>query len=892
MATTNIDDFLELDYGINDIDYAVPTVNLEGQNILLNDDEMINPFFVELNKRELDALEPKELHKLYKHIYVMCARNDFVNSDSASLVFNKTIKKSDYQQFNNCFTLIKCSKNMLYNKIHYDQAKIITVEQLSIFKNFNFDNTEIIVPLYEMREQAVLLYNSLYDSQFKLNQLEDIFGLIKFYSISSNGIAMKNLSNMIYEMKESEFWRNSHNCSMNMSELFSQRSFQYKEINNGNSKSIISSNNLLNKEDVVQNIINKLSDSKNSYDLNNNKKDTFTDIAGALQSSIKRTYYATDPLLLEFNKDKITEIFSQLNSEKELYDVFNSLLVSKDYCHTVLNNSYVLDKMNPIINKYLPMYKYLFGYAWLSLYTEECIFKTKTTKNNRYVFDINTASKLPVFPFCVEDLHQNPYISVLVSENLLNSKNNCLSLPMIENYDGYGITDLTEFRKRFNIYTCGDPNKNLLDGIDWTRFAVSGSSLTACLMKRSPLFDLVTNQNQSETEKWLTYFNNYYSDSDIDLMCNESSVFKFMDQVRNVVNCVKNNLKTNVFVEPFKTMAVVVTGHYITQRLEHIREHTGMNWTAEDVVKNISSNVMKEYFYEIYCNAKFKSNRNFRQIYGSESNLLYNEFYKMSSIDDMNISLVTYEMDKNMKHEIDSEVCFYLNDYRTNETLLPDDKNFLALKVSENIKFKIRGEGMLHNIETFRVKNDDFFAVVAKFHLGNVRTYYTGDNVYLLPSCITALMTGVNIDYKYFAGARDPIDILQKYRERSYGVLLNKKEKEHMLYYINNVPKLNEKFKLPANKEAAMNILFGAKDINHSMFKPLLFKGHAADIYPHKDYKYIHTIDDLTKYYKSKYNYDASNCAINMLRLKTINSDGNITPLKSWVPKAYYEMFN
>lgn len=896
MTTGTTEDFTSyLDFGIPEMDYSIQETDLEGKAFILDENEIINPFFIELGKRDLDNIEQKDIYRLYKNVYIMCMRNDYVSTNDSLTIFNKVLTNEQYNNIPKYFSLQKCSKNLLVNRLHYDNAKVISKEDLSIFSNlYQFENTEIIIPIYEMRENGVLLYNSLYDSQFKLNELEDVLVLLKYFSVNPNGIAMKNLSNRIADMKESEFWKNPYNCNVNMTELFSQRTFQYKEIKNDTIQNTVLSNNLLNSNDLVKNIINKLSDSKNSYDLNNTnntRKDTFTDIAGALQNSVKRTYYATDPSQLEFDITKINELFSQLSSEKELYDVFNALLVSKEYCHLVLNNKYVLDIMNPIINKYLPVYKYLFGYAWLSFYTEECIFKTRTKKDSRYVFDIETASKLPTFPFCVGDIHQNPYISVVVSENSLQTSQNSLSLHMIENFDGYGITNLNEFRKRFNIFSTGDADKNLLNGIDWSCFAVSGSIIPACLMKRSPLFNFVTHSAQTETEKWLTYYNHYYSDSDIDLMCNKASVFEFMDKVKDIVACVKNNVKGNIMIQPIKNMAIVITGHYITERLDHIREYTGTQWTSEEIIKNLGSDLMKEYFYRIYCDSKLESNRQNRKIHKSDTNPLYNEYYKLSSIDDMNISLVTYEIDQNHKHQMDSEYCYYINDIKT-EDKVESNKNFLVLKVSENIKFKIKGDGMLHSIEAFRVKNYDFFSVVSKFHLPCVRAYYTGDNVYCLPSCITALMTGINIDYKYFAGVRDPIDILKKYDRRGFGTLLNRNEKEHMLYYIGNVPQWNEIYKLPSNRKDGMNVLFGAKEINHDIYKPLIFKGHSRDIYPVMNLNYVKTLDDLTNYYKSKYNYDASNYAINMLKLKVINKDGNVEPLKPWVSKAYYEMLN
>lgn len=69
-----------------------------------------------------------------------------------------------------------------------------------------------------------------------------------------------------------------------------------------------------------------------------------------------------------------------------------------------MNNKEILTKVKPLFDKYMPLYKYLIGYAWLSFVIEENINRTNTNKNKRFIFDIETASKLPVFPFCNTDL--------------------------------------------------------------------------------------------------------------------------------------------------------------------------------------------------------------------------------------------------------------------------------------------------------------------------------------------------------------------------------------------------------------------------------------------------------------------------------------------------------
>ena len=59
---------------------------------------------------------------------------------------------------------------------------------------------------------------------------------------------------------------------------------------------------------------------------------------------------------------------------------------------------------------------------------------------------------------------------------------------------------------------------------------------------------------------------------------------------------------------------------------------------------------------------------------------------------------------------------------------------------------------MNHDFEFFKTRYEgSFFSTVSQFHLPCVRGFYNGDDVKLLPSCISAAMTLVNMDYKYFA---------------------------------------------------------------------------------------------------------------------------------------------
>jgi hypothetical protein len=909
----NTNDF---EYGVITDDLSINVATVENENVVLSSDQILNQLFVGISQNKLDEVTSKDIYTIYKRVVCLCARDNFVADQDAYKIYNKVLTIDEYKNLSKYFTLVPMSVNVLKDKQHHANSLKVNRNFLEQFNNshITLENDEIVLQLLEVKESVVRMYSNMYDSQYSVSQLNEMISLANYYLKDFRGPISKQLSNMITTMKESDFWVNSYNCNINLTDSFMERGFQYKEsTNNAVKGSIVAKGN--DKDKDVDGVINKLSNldpKKSEYDLQNiYRKDEYTDILNALQKSNRRTYYAVvDKNHLAITKEQVTELFSKLTVEKEIYDIFNTLLISKDYCHMVLNNPEVLTKVAPIIEKYKPLYKYLFGYAWLCFYTEECIFKTKSNKNSRFVFDIKTASKLPSFPFCTEDIYQNPYITTLVADKVIDGSNNCLSLPMIENHDGYGIATLDDFKWRFNVFTTGDPTKNILDGINWENFAVSGSIIPACLQKKSPLFDFVSSNAPNIIDKWLTFFNHYYSESDIDLMNNKESVFAFMNDIKDVIAKVKKNLSSNdsddakIEVEPIKTLAISVNTKYLIEKLDDIRERCDVLWSVDDIIKNIKSDNIKEYFYKLYTDAKYDMNCKHRKQYvtdNSDLKQLYGHFYKPSSIDDMNVTVVTYDVDKENSVKHDSDMSYYINDFRSADNKVPDEENLLLLKISENIKFKIRSPKMLHPIEAFRVKNGDFFSTVARFHLPCVRAYLTMDDtnknevtIKLLASCVTALMTGINIDYKYFAGLRDPIEILNKYRMRGFSTLLNDSEKQHMLFYNGNINKNNGQFYIKNIKdkvEAAK--FFGAKDVNDDLFKPMSFsinKEVGKNAYPVKNYKYVKTLADLQDFYKTKHKYDVSKSVVNMFKLRTITSDGYVAPLQRWVSDAYYSM--
>lgn len=895
-----------LDFGIPDDDLALNIAYVDNQIVVLDNDEIQNPFCVSIEYSS--TTDNSVLGKGYRNVLVLCMNESYAGEEEAQEILYPVIKKNTLERIGKHFCVVSVSKAVLYAHTN-SKAVVVSKEHLVHFSQDDLsklNQNEVVIMMLELRRSAVEMYANLFGSRTDVKNMGTLLTLANCY----NGQYKQPVENHLYEymknVREANFWTNKKNCNFTMSDNFIKRQFQYKELQGKHLRASVISKLRQSQDADITKVIDKL---QNFNEVNENlletdylkniyRKEEYTDVANALKDSAHRTFFATNEQQLEITKEDVTRMFEFTKDEKELFNLFNTFVTSKDLCHFVLNNPVVLDKMKPLFDKYLPFYRYVFGTAWITLYSEECIFKTKSTVANRYVFKIGTANKLPVFPVCPEDLHLNPYIALLVSDKLLDAKNNCLSLPTIANYQNYGIGSLDDFKRKFNIFTTGTSTKNILDGLDWANFAVSGSVMTACVPKRSPLMDVVVDTATNEISQYMTYFNHYYNESDIDLMCNDPSIFKFMDKVIGLIRNVSINLKelkgdeavNTLVVEPIKTLALVVHYKYLEHQLEEIREYVGEQWSVEEVLKNIDSSEVKEYFYEIYTKNKFKSNRTNRKIYHDKQHTLYNDYYRVSSIDDMNIYVVEYEINKDTYVEHDSDHCVYLSDIVTDKSKVQE--NIMVMKISEGIKFKLKSTEMLHSIEVFRVRDNDFFATVGRFHLPCVRAFYDGSDVHLLPSCITAMLTGFNIDYKYFAGIRDPIDILNKYRMRGYSIIINDKEKQHMVYYNGAVNKWNGMFAVDTKKKESITSLFGSKKLTDEIYKPAKYlKGFPDDAYRKVDSPYIQTVADLQSWYNERYPVFAKT-GLNLMDFKTINSEGYINPLKTWLFDAVQDWIN
>lgn len=901
----------DLDFGVNFRLESFDDNFFDSQDQTLSDEEksdqsvpgaIKNPFFVGMNPTLVNQMPDFDLYRNYKRALCICLKNGTnVSSSSTAPIYKRIMTAEIFQELSQYFTLVVVSIKLLKNKFHRQTALLLDRNILNHFNSSNIalEGNEIVIPLLELKEEVIPIYNSMYEPQYDISVLQKINTLYQYFDCNKiSGLVLSRISHIVRDISESNYWSNPYNCEVNITEAFQQRKFRYKEPMSDKLKAIVTGRDNSPKNNDVRQVIDKLSNNnvqpkKSSYDLKNianiTRKDVYTDVASTNNTRKYKLYRIEELPSMTF--DDVNSFFRSINDNRQLYNVFNTLLLSKTHCHLVINNEYVLSKMKPFFeNKFAALYNYLFGYAWMCMYFEECIVKTRTLKTNRYIFTINTANKLPFFPYIHESIHLNPYAVLAVDDKVVKSKNNFNSVAMISDYNQYGIGTLSEFEEKFNVFTTGKTDKNIFNGLDtfegtkrWKNFAISGSIMTACIPKRNPLMDQVTSTDMSYSDKLRRYFNEYYPEADIDMMCNSKSVFDFMDNVYKLINVLNKNLteingiNTSVEVEPVKTLCVFVHTKYLEEMFSDMGDLT-------HIINNINSNSIKEQIHGEYHTLKRKNNTNNRRKFKEP---FYEHFYHIMSLDDMTIKITSNEITKDTKPtESDSDSYVYLNDIVTDK--VPEDQNILVMKISEGIKFKLRSSLMSHSIEVFRVHFEDFFSCVSRFHLPCVRSYYDGDNVYMLPSCITAMMTFTNIDYKYFAGIRDPIDILNKYRTRGFGTMVNDEEKGHIIEYNSSVEKWKKMTGVNKNNKATVDNHFKYKLLNDNIFKPNKFTNdYPDDSYGFVDRNYILTTQEYYKYFETKYGYVPG--TIDLLKFHAINENGSVTPLKKWILEAAYD---
>ena len=111
------------------------------------------------------------------------------------------------------------------------------------------------------------------------------------------------------------------------------------------------------------------------------------------------------------------------------------------------------------------------------------------------------------------------------------------------------------------------------------------------------------------------------------------------------------------------------------------------------------------------------------------------------------------------------------------------DNNILKEELKISLKYDISSIYLPHSLEIFSTESQ-IIDMVSNFHLPCVRLYYNGIKLNLLPSCITAISTGMCLDYKYISSTKSPMTIISNKKLKGFGTWININEKKQMYNFV------------------------------------------------------------------------------------------------------------
>lgn len=880
-------------YDSDDSDYS--------QNIS-QDLSLKNPFFsrdkVIVNDKyvKLVDLTQREFYYNFTKVYAICLKN---NGEITDKFYSEVINTKDLNKFIKNLELVECDIKLLNNPIHKSQVILIDSYYLKLFnRNIDFDDKELVIPLVNITLNTYNKYLKQFTGTFRMEDYFSVKIANDFYQNPYPNIHY--ITEMLRNSNATGYWTKRNNTKLNISNKF---------INRGFNLSLSQRISDIKLKNVLQEL-NKMPREGDAYLSYIYRKSMYVDVSSVIKKNGYSLYKIDQDV--DITNNDIKYILDNITSSYELYSLATTLLISKRYCHLVLNNDIFIEKlmnwkneygvMSNLIQKYVPAIQYAMGYSWLALYAEECIKKSRITNDDRFVFTIDQASKLPFFPVKVtnQDYRYNPYITLLINDQILNLESNLMGVAIDPNKK-LGVNNLSEFKRRFNIFMSSNEDLDILEDVNMNNLGISGSVIPACVTKYNPLMDKFSTLDR--------YFNEYYVTSDVDIMCNLENDFDYINKFHNFFNKINENCKKNGSFAEFtniKIAALIVNESFIRKNI------VDDNLNYEFILTNLDNEDVKCKFYSKYREYKIKENFKFvKDLKWKEEK--YNDYFDIVSIDNIRIVFARTKKDweiywKNVKatknseeeknaegdlEEVEKEYYHKSEEFEDGSDEFLEDDNVL-FKVYSNIKFKVKSPILNHEFEFFKIKYPtSFFSTVANFHLPCVRGYYDCKQVYLLPSCITAAMTLINLDYKYFAGSNDPIEILNKYRSRGYSIALNDSEKIRFISYSSKVDKWNKLYgNINVKDKNSIDSVYGYLHPNNQFFNPRsVLKDNFNNFKPvNLDYKEVPNYNSYDNKELTEIHYNYNNSLVNKLcNLKPIGKYGYINGVKKWYFDAIYE---
>jgi len=800
-----------------------------------------------------------DIGKYFKHIYCLCPFS-LIESD----IFSRpNVDPIEYNNYMKQMILYRTKITILKNLIHYGNIIYIKKEDIAISNHLKYDLDDemiLVLPFYNISFLNLQKYIDTVNGGNNLDSLYNLFVINNYFGEKINKQSNTlQITNIIKDLSEANYWKFDYNCHCNLTKLFNKRKFNFTSVKPS-------------KDNIINFAISKLDTTiiKENYLEQIFKSSNYTDPSNIISKNGFSLYNVVKSK--KYTNDNIIELFKQLDyCTFSKYLLFTQLAMSREYCHLVVNNHTILNQMMPTINNYIEVFEVVFGYAWLRFYFEESICKFYMKTTDSYIFDADTASCLPTFHFDHMNPNKNPYMPILVGYQVLNPA--CNVGGVINNSKSKRICSTNEFIERLNIFITNKKERNIFENINFDdyKMAITGSIMTACLQYNHPLLELYRTKDITMNDLYNRFYNEYYCNADIDTMILTNNMVEFLDLAKefhqkltqNILRMYDYSEPRHVNLQVNKSIFLFVTEDFIKHNI--VTPHLDYNMVISCLTKQNIINLFLPFAEKLHTlemnklegcietlQLKHPEYFEFKPEYLVVK--LYNQKIKGTMVKvKTNIDFSEDTIDKILESE-EEEIISHVKQFTNTD----------GVNISISFKVKISTPHLDHDFEIFPIKKDDFMATVGQFHMPCVRAYYNGKKVFMTPSCISAHMTYMNIDYKYFAGSKDPIEIINKYRMRGFGTFLNKNEIITYLKYSSMVPFWNNLFNVDLNSKNIGNCL-GPLPINHMLFYP---RQYNMDYYTDSKLKPIPFDDPYVNitnpgiinrndFYKSKYDIHA-----------------------------------
>ncbi len=510
------------------------------------------------------------------------------------------------------------------------------------------------------------------------------------------------------------------------------------------------------------------------------------------------------------------------------------LMLSYKDCH-IIKNKYIWTVLNNVEN----LKRYCLYYSMYLLRHEETIMFNNISSTDRIIFTLEEAHNMP--NYSTIDLDINPYVTQLTDNTHINK-----TIPFYLCGKRY-INNKEEFNKRFKLVT-GDIFKGI--NLRELNASITGSILIPCVLK-SPLehdFDCVQWNRGRENIK----LSNYYM---IDIHSEQDEAFvnyaeyyypsyvsltdaDFINEVLLKADSAVENNTSGKINDPgslqhrseneaiqYENEAIQYENEAIQYENEAIQyENEAIQYENESTDKATDDNKSTDKAtYENESNDKdtdkttdkttTDNNIEFdinKVLNNRENKSAVNVNY--NKIADIDISITTRDI-----NDFKNKVCILFNKIKENAKHRGDVYINEIITIA-SIKYKIYGPGIPRPIDVFRIPYEPI-KMIKKFHINGVKMYYDGE-LYLLRSCVSTLISGINENYKWFSCNKSPVDVLLKYAQRGISTILNSKERQSIINYVT----INERWrKVFNNIKSTPEKMFCSVTERHAFFRPGLF---------------------------------------------------------------------